>query len=58
MKNVAFWDMALCGSCENLPFGGMFASIFGVEKSASKEKHYQLASRLNHSDFFNCCSDF
>jgi hypothetical protein len=33
MKNVVFWDVALCKSCVNR----RFASIFRVEKSASGE---------------------
>jgi hypothetical protein len=38
MKNVVFWDVALCRSCINGRFGGKrIAYIFMVEKSVSKE---------------------
>jgi hypothetical protein len=38
MKNAVFWDVAPCGYCElSQRFGGTFASIFRVEKSASVE---------------------
>jgi hypothetical protein len=37
MKNVVFWDVAICRSCVNQRFGDHIASIFRVEKSASGE---------------------
>jgi hypothetical protein len=37
MKNVVFWDVALCRLSINRRFGERIASIFRVEKSASGE---------------------
>jgi hypothetical protein len=31
MKNAAFWDVTLCGSCKTRRFGGLIASIMRAE---------------------------
>jgi hypothetical protein len=38
MKIAVFLDVAPCRSCVNRRFGGIYRSIFRVEKSASEEQ--------------------
>jgi hypothetical protein len=51
MKNVVFWDAALCRSCVNRRFGGTYRFHFQGRKSASEEpvRHLQPPARNDSS---------
>jgi hypothetical protein len=48
MKNVVFWDVALCTSCVNRRFGGKYRLHLQGIKSASEEPVWPGGCRLSH----------